>query len=251
MELLVVIGIIALLISILLPALNKARESARRVSCASNLRQIGMGMLMYAQDYKDQYPTPLFQYGGYYRVNYEFERALEAVYPPKSPSPIERLMLTYCGGQRAIFYCPDLLELDFNPDMAWKQLPGTSPDHRWDMNYMGYLFFGARRFSETNPQLVTELYNGPYTMTLIPKPTHKRGTTQPLMADMTTVQDMGGNAFVQWAHGGAKPAGANQMYVDGHVDWKPASEIGWQGMVSAVSPYPGAKFTAGGVYWWW
>ena len=49
-ELLVVIGIIALLISILLPSLNKARESSRRVKCLSNMRQIVMGMQMFAQD---------------------------------------------------------------------------------------------------------------------------------------------------------------------------------------------------------
>lgn len=51
-ELLVVIGIIALLISILLPALNKAREAAKEVSCQSNLRQVYMAAMFYANDNK-------------------------------------------------------------------------------------------------------------------------------------------------------------------------------------------------------
>ena len=55
-ELLIVIGIIALLISILLPALSKARESANAVVCMSNMRQFGLGMQMYADQNKGALP---------------------------------------------------------------------------------------------------------------------------------------------------------------------------------------------------
>ncbi len=67
-ELLVVIGIIALLIAILLPALNKARSAAITIKCAANLHSIGIGMANYVADYKGVLP-PSNIYSGTQLVN--------------------------------------------------------------------------------------------------------------------------------------------------------------------------------------
>jgi len=56
-ELLVVIAIIALLVSILLPSLNRAKDLAKRVACLSNLRNMGLGMVMYQSDYDGLFPA--------------------------------------------------------------------------------------------------------------------------------------------------------------------------------------------------
>jgi prepilin-type N-terminal cleavage/methylation domain-containing protein len=64
-ELLVVIGIIAVLIGLLLPVLGKARESANFTVCRSNLHQVGLAMRMYANDWDDYYPDR-DEVGGWY-----------------------------------------------------------------------------------------------------------------------------------------------------------------------------------------
>jgi prepilin-type N-terminal cleavage/methylation domain-containing protein/prepilin-type processing-associated H-X9-DG protein len=65
-ELLVVIAIIAILAAILFPVFSRARENARRSSCQSNMKQIGLGFLQYTQDYDERFPAPNggYQIGG-------------------------------------------------------------------------------------------------------------------------------------------------------------------------------------------
>ena len=68
-ELLVVIAIIAILAGILLPALNRARERGRSISCLSNLKQLGQGFEFYAMTYNDYYPRSYGTIGGYTGTN--------------------------------------------------------------------------------------------------------------------------------------------------------------------------------------
>jgi prepilin-type N-terminal cleavage/methylation domain-containing protein/prepilin-type processing-associated H-X9-DG protein len=116
-ELLVVIAIIAILAAILFPVFGRARENARRTSCQSNLKQVGIGLLQYIQDYDEKMPFSFYGGGGGDKTTRTRYKWMDAIFP-------------YVKSEQ-IFICPS------EPNAAYKYSGNLGPTEESD-NYGSY-----------------------------------------------------------------------------------------------------------------
>ena len=137
-ELLVVIGIIALLIAILLPALSRAREQSRRTKCQANLRSIGQAMFLYAGVHRDRLPNsnpPMVAYS---------DPAIDAVLVAFARAQV---------GAAGVFYCPS--DSDPEPTEIVTAALGAENSAR-----ISYDFYSVYWMPEMGPKLAM-LKNAP------------------------------------------------------------------------------------------
>jgi prepilin-type N-terminal cleavage/methylation domain-containing protein len=198
-ELLVVIAIIAILSAMLLPALSKARGTAREVTCRGNLRQVNLMVMMYADDNKGWFPRS------------------ETEHNPHRET-LERLGVANDSGAVRVFYCPEqeLLEMvASNPNGG--RPPGATDsvintEENRALGNISYIYWSFR---------VNKQHNGVFWRDPVQFAPRQLRTTMPEPSKMWVWSDFfrqGSPMFPHNRKSGAAGGGLNVAFLVGHVD---------------------------------
>jgi prepilin-type N-terminal cleavage/methylation domain-containing protein/prepilin-type processing-associated H-X9-DG protein len=228
-ELLVVIAIIAVLLGILMPGLQAAKERGRRLKCMNNLRQVGVAVHMYANDNRGMVP-----------VNPKVGDWLWDV--PRRTANV----LTDNGAKRTILYCPGVTLSVKDKDIItkWWDFGGTdAADIDTQRRVIGYSWLGKRsEYGKPSGGAVylnalAEAYRRPYVTKITVKNASSIELTVDAIPSVGTSVDGTGDRFYgiqtenvpeghQSGHmKNTKPAGGNIVFLDGHTEWRGFPEM--------------------------
>jgi prepilin-type N-terminal cleavage/methylation domain-containing protein len=239
-ELLVVIAIIGVLMAILLPAMSKAREQARRTQCAVNARQFTMVSLIYADDQKGKVP-----YGGYESTSpavctYEFHRASR-----------RRFYESYGMSNPKTWFCPSGLDSKralmrgtvylVEDWYMGNDLDDWALNNNADRNNYGYWVGAARGF--TGISAVT--YQMPIVLRFADStnPAKRIMWADPLLS--AGANNCGGGVWTMPGNthdtnNDARSVGATTAFIDGHVEFRQVSYgvnvMNWRGQYFTYEP---------------
>jgi prepilin-type N-terminal cleavage/methylation domain-containing protein/prepilin-type processing-associated H-X9-DG protein len=223
-ELLVVIAIIAILASILFPVFARARENARRSSCMSNLKQIGLGFMQYTQDYDERYPMAAYHPlgvgsndptviqtdpsmpGAHYTVRQNSWPAgkyitwMDIIYP-------------YVKSVQ-LFKCPSY-QATAPGDIVWPSYGYNGAISNWAY-YHQYHCYGPSCGTDDVPLSMAQVRRPAEVYLVVEYQDPYAWAAEPIrQGEMARGADLaGGNSFVD-----PHLDGGNSVYADGHVKW--------------------------------